>query len=299
MNSPVLTPLKVALLQYPVERPPGIAEFSAKLDRWLAEAVRHGSHLAVLPEYACAELGAALAGQPADEAAELVALVDAAPAILNAMRHAAQRSGLWLLAGTLPFRMDDGRILNRAPLITPEGAVAFQDKHFMTRFEAERWGVSGGSAPGVFDTPWGRIGVSVCYDSEFPTHVRSQVEAGAWLILAPSCTDTLHGFNRVRLSCAARALENQCFVAMTPTVGEAPWSAALDRNRGYAAIFGPVDRGFPEDGLIARGALDAAQWVFAELDPERVVTLRQNPSVFNHRDWPDAAFPAARPAAFS
>jgi predicted amidohydrolase len=284
-------PLRLALLQYPVERPEGVDAFAAKLDRWLAGARAGGAELAVLPEYACVELGASLTGSDtADEAAELAAMVEAAPAILDAMRGAARRAGLWLLPGTLPMRDTDGLVRNRAPLIDPDGRLATQDKHAMTRFERERWGISAGQGPAVFSTPWGLIGISICYDVEFPKHVRAQVEAGAWLVLAPSCTDTLHGFNRVRVSAAARAVENQCFVAITPTVGTAPWSAALDVNRGHAAVFGPIDRGFPEDGVLARGALDMPQWVFADLDPGRIATVRQEGAVFNHRDWPRRSF---------
>jgi predicted amidohydrolase len=291
-----MTALRLALLQYPVERPEGIAAFGAKLDRWLAEAKASGAELAVLPEYACVELGAALTGSDvADEATELAAMVEAAPAILEAMRDAARRADLWLLPGTMPVRDADGLIRNRAPLIAPDGRLASQDKHAMTRFERERWGVSAGSGPAVFQTPWGLIGISICYDVEFPKHVRAQVEAGAWLILAPSCTDTMHGFNRVRISAAARAVENQCFVAVTSTVGVAPWSAALDVNRGHAAVFGPVDRGFPEDGVLARGGLDMPQWVFADLDPARIETVRKEGAVFNHRDWPKQSF--SRPKA--
>ncbi|UPG71864.1 carbon-nitrogen hydrolase family protein [Roseomonas gilardii subsp. gilardii] len=296
-------PLRLALLQYPVERPRDVAEFAAKLDTWLAR-IAGQADLAVLPEYAAVELGAALSGNTGDglavdEAGELRAMTDSAPTILEAMRAAARRAGLWLLPGTLPVRDGDGRVRNRAPLIDPEGRVAFQDKRFMTRFEAERWIVSPGAAPRVFDTPWGRIGLSVCYDVEFPAHVRAQVEAGAWLILAPSCTDTLHGFNRVRLSAAARALENQCYVAIAPTVGLAPWSAALDVNRGFAAVFGPVDRGFPEDGILARGALDEPGWVLATLDPARIAAVRADGGVRNHRDWPTAPFPVPEPGRFA
>jgi predicted amidohydrolase len=295
-----MTTLRIGLLPYRVERPASIAEWAARLDRELAVARDNGADLAVLPEYACVELGSALAGRsPATEAEELAAMVEAAPAIEDAMREAARRAGLWLLPGTLPMRDPDGVIRNRAPLIDPEGRRAHQDKHFMTRFEAERWGVASGASPAVFDTPWGRIGISICYDSEFPAHVRAQVEAGAWLVLVPSCTDTLHGFNRVRLSAAARALENQCFVAVVPTVGDAEWSAALDRNRGHAAVFGPVDRGFPEDGVIAQGRLDAPDWLFVDLDPARIEAVRRDPAVFNHRDWPRAAFPAPSAARFT
>lgn len=299
MSAPEAKPLRLGLLQYGVGRPEGIAAFGRALEARLEEG-RAQADLLVLPEYACVELGAALVGgDVTDEQTELAAMVAAAPEILGAMRSAARRMGVWLLPGTLPMRRADGRVINRAPLITPEGRLAFQDKRAMTRFETERWGVTQGADPNVFDTPWGRIGVSVCYDVEFPKHVRVQVQEGAWLVLAPSCTDTLHGFNRVRIGAAARAMENQCYVAITPTVGQAPWSAALDVNRGHAAVFGPVDRGFPEDGVLAHGALDADQWVFCRLDPARIAAVREDGQVRNHRDWPRAPFRRPVPAEFA
>jgi predicted amidohydrolase len=197
------------------------------------------------------------------------------------------------------MRAADGRVVNRAPLITPEGRIAFQEKRAMTRFETERWGISQGIDPNVFDTPWGRIGISICYDIEFPKHARVQVMAGAWLILAPSCTDTLAGFNRVHFSARARALENQCYVAITPTVGEAPWSAALDINRGCAGVFGPMDRGFPADGIMAQGQMDVPGWVFCTLDPALIEAVRRDGAVLNHRDWPRAPFASPKPAHFA
>lgn len=292
-------PLRLGLLQYAVGRPGSVAEFGAALEARLEEG-RARAELLVLPEYACVELGAALAGgNAADEAGELAAMVAAAPDILEAMRAAARRLGVWLLPGSLPMRLADGRVVNRAPLIGPDGRCAMQDKRAMTRFEAERWGVASGADPAVFDTPWGRIGICICYDVEFPKHARVQVEAGAWLLLAPSCTDTLHGFNRVRIGAQARALENQCYVAITPTVGAAPWSAALDVNRGHAAVFGPVDRGFPEDGVLASGVMDEPGWVFCTLDPARIEAVRQDGQVRNHRDWPRAPFAPSLPAVFA
>jgi predicted amidohydrolase len=291
-------PIRLGLLQYPVGRPASIADFAARLDRWLEEG-RASADLLVLPEYAAVELGVALNGGEASEAAELSAMITAAPAILEAMRDAARRHQVWLQPGTLPMRAADGRVVNRAPLITPEGRIAFQEKRAMTRFETERWGISQGIDPNVFDTPWGRIGISICYDIEFPKHARVQVMAGAWLILAPSCTDTLAGFNRVHFSARARALENQCYVAITPTVGEAPWSAALDINRGCAGVFGPMDRGFPADGIMAQGQMDVPGWVFCTLDPALIEAVRRDGAVLNHRDWPRAPFASPKPASFA
>ncbi len=299
MSAPEARPLRLGLLQYGVGRPADVAAFARALEARLEEG-RAGAELLVLPEYACVELGAGLVGGEAtDEATELAAMVAAAPAILDAMRDAARRLGVWLLPGSLPMRRADGAVVNRAPLIAPDGRMAVQEKRAMTRFETERWGVVRGEDPKVFDTPWGRIGVSICYDVEFPKHVRVQVQEGAWLILAPSCTDTVAGFNRVRIGAQARAMENQCYVAITPTVGLAPWSAALDVNRGHAAVFGPVDRGFPEDGVLARGALDQPGWVFCTLDPARLDAVRRDGQVLNHRDWPAAPFARPVPAAFA
>jgi predicted amidohydrolase len=211
--------------------------------------------------------------------------------LLDLFRDLARRFGVWLLPGTLPWR-DGDNVRNRAPLISPDGAMRFQDKSVMTRFEAEQWGVQAGAPPRVFDTPWGRVGIAICYDVEFPNLVRAQAAAGARLILTPSCTDTLHGFNRVRLSARARALENQCFVAVAPTVGAAPALATLDENHGYAALFGPVDRGFSADGILALGKMDEPGWVFADLDFTRLDLVREKGAVRNFRDYPaDPPFP--------
>lgn len=274
--------LRLGMLQWQVGDTPGLDAWATRLDGAVAEAVGHGARLLLMPEYAPMEMAA---GDTPDVTAELARAVALAPAALAAARAVARRHGVFLLPGTLPFG-DGGRIVNRAPLIAPDGRVAFQDKHVMTRFEAEQWGVAPGAPPGVFATPWGRIGIAICFDCEFPALVRAQVEAGAWLVLVPTCTDTMHGFNRVRLAARARAMENQCFVAIAPTVGLTPWSAALDANRGYAAVFGPVDHGFPEDGVIARGTLDADQWVYADLDRDRIDAVRANGAVRNHANWP-------------
>jgi predicted amidohydrolase len=277
-----MTATRVAMRQWRVRPGAGLGGWAARLEREVAEASDHGAEIVLLPEYAPLEMAA---GEAPDLVAELRTALALAPSAVEVAREVAWRHRVWLVPGTLPFR-DGDRVINRAPLIAPSGHVAFQDKHVMTRFEAEQWGVSPGRPPAVFATPFGRIGVSICLDAEFPALARAQVEAGAWLILVPSCTDTAHGFNRVRVAAAARAMENQCFVCMAPTVGEAPWSAALDHNRGYAAAFGPIDHGFAEDGVLARGALDAEQWVYADLDPARLAAARRDGAVRNHLSWP-------------
>jgi len=276
--------LRLALAQYPITAPSRLDRFWSKLESVVGDAAAGGTQLLVLPEYASMEVAACFPGA-GTAAAELAAVSLAAPTLLQGFRDLAQRYHIWLLPGTLPWA-DGGRVVNRAPLIDPRGRVATQEKSVMTRFEAERWGVCPGAAPRVFATDWGTVGIAICYDVEFPQLVRAQAEAGAWLVLVPSCTDSIHGFNRVRLSARARALENQCFVAISPTVGMAPALASVDENHGYAAVFGPVDRGFPEDGVIARGVLDEAGLVFADLEPNSLEAVRSDGAVRNFRDWP-------------
>ena len=274
--------LKLGLLQHRLRRHDGWAAWQAALAANIAEAAAAGAQLLVLPEYAAMD---AIAAPLASLADELAAACDLHDAIVDTMRALTARHGVWLLGGSLPVRRD-GAVINHAPLIAPDGHVTWQDKHRTTRFEGEAWGVTGGAPPRTFDTPWGRIGVCICYDAEFPPLARAQVADGAWLLLVPACTDTLAGFNRVCLSARARAVENQCFVAMATTVGDAPFIASMDCGHGHAAVFGPPDRGFPDDGVVARGPMDTQGWLYTTLDPARIAAVRRDGAVLNHRDYP-------------
>jgi predicted amidohydrolase len=290
-----MSSLRLATLAYPVTAPQSFDAFAEKFAALVEQGAAGGADLLVMPEYACMELAAAFPGA-GDVHAELHAVCAQRGALLNLFTGLAGRHGVWLLPGSLPWE-EGGRVRNRAPLISPEGVLRFQDKSVMTRFESERWGVQGGHPPAVFETPWGRIGIAICYDSEFPNLVHAQALAGAKLILVPSCTDTLHGFNRVQFSARARALENQCFTAVAPTVCDAPGLATLDENHGFAAIFGPVDRGFLADGVVAAGEMDAPGWVFADLDFAALDKVRAEGAVRNFLNWPpDPPAPQPREA---
>lgn len=284
----------IALAQYPIGQFADWAAYEAKLTGWVEQAAAGGAALAVFPEYGAMELASLDAATQSDlhgslaMVAGLMARVDALHADLAA------RYGLHILAASGPVLVE-GHYLNRARLFTPEGKQGHQDKLMMTRFEAEEWGVSPASAVGsplhLFETALGRIAIAICYDSEFPLIARAAVEAGAQLLLVPSCTDTPQGYWRVRIGSQARALEGQMYVAQSPTVGEAHWSPALDVNHGAAGLYGPPDgpKGgdwrFPADGVIAIGTMDAPQWVFAEVDLARVEALRANGGVLPARDW--------------
>jgi predicted amidohydrolase len=279
--------LRVASAAYPIERIASFDAYAYKLGRAVAAAADGGGQLLVFPEYGSVELSAALPAADSGELRrELHGLQRFLAQSIEMFSALATRHRVHILAPSFPERDPaTGRFHNRARLHAPSGAIGVIEKLQMTRFESEEWGIDPGRQQRVFDTELGTIGVAICYDSEFPALVRAQIATGAELILVPSCTDTLAGYHRVALSCRARALENQCFVVQSSTVGDAPWSLALDHNHGAAAIYGPVDRGFADDGVLAQGALDAPGWVFADLDLAALAEVRANGQVRNHRDW--------------
>jgi predicted amidohydrolase len=276
--------MKLALAAFGVTPPSSFKFFLARIDRLAADAALQGVDLLVLPEYFSMVLAGVTVKAP-DLQAELFSVLDQAPALLENLSTIAKRHSLHILAGSVPMRDANGAIRNRAPFIAPSGRMLFQDKQSMTRFEAEEWGISGGEGPKVFDTALGRIGISICYDSEFPLHARPQVAAGAKLILIPCCTSTPAGFNRVRFSARARAIENQCYTAMVPLVGTAAWSGSIDTNIGHTALFTPCDEGFPDDGVAAAGPLNEPGLTFATADFTAIDIVRRNGNVLNHRDW--------------
>ena len=279
--------IKIAAAAYNFDWFDDFDAYRAKLSRWVEAAA--DCDLLVFPEYGALEL-ASLGGK--EVAGDLEA------SLHETARHAEARDalhaelaaahGLHILAASGPC-FDGARPVNRAVLFGPDGRIGHQDKQVMTRFEREEWHVE--AAPGlrVFDTPVGRLGVLICYDSEFPLLARPLAEAGVEVILVPSCTDTVAGFNRVRIGAMARALESQCVVVHSPTVGSCDWNPAIDENRGKAAIYAPSDGIWPETGILVEGEMDRPGWVKARIDLNRVREGREDGRVLPFAHWPESA----------
>jgi predicted amidohydrolase len=277
--------IRIAAAQWPVFAPTDWAMFETRLERWVADAAAQAAKLLVFPEYGAMSLtGLFSVAVQQNLSAQLEALQPLHAQWLALHTRLAQQHGMHILAGSYPVR-DGTAYYNRAHLFAPNGDAGFQDKWTMTRFEREHWGISSGHALKVFDTALGMIGITICYDVEFPLLARAMVQAGAMLILSPSCTDAAAGYWRVRLGAQARALENQCVVVQSPLIGDAPWSAAVDINVGAAGIYSPPDRGLPDNGVLALGAWNQPQWLVAEVDLDALRSVRTDGQVLNHRDW--------------
>jgi len=288
--------MKVAVAKYPIQSPPDFAAFAERLARLLDEAATQGARVAVLPEYLSLELAATF---DADTRADLHASLASTQALhadwMRLFARLAGESRLHVVAGSFLLAVGEQRYRNRSYWFAPDGTQGWQDKLQLTGFEKATGVIEGGDALKVFDVDGIRAGISVCYDSEFPLPVRAQYEAGARLLAVPSCTDTQAGATRVQVGCLARALENRFFVAQAVTAGVAEWSPALDVNTGEAALFAPMDRGFPADGVLARTRGEQA-WAIAELDFEALEASRGQAQVANDRDWNGQAIPALQRA---
>lgn len=281
--------MHLALCQYAIELFETERAYAEHLEWLVEQAASRGAELLVMPEYA----SLVMTGQMAPEVrgdlhASIEALQARLPGWLEQCESLARRFGIHLLPGTAPVRDEDGIFRNRAWLFGPDGLIGTQDKLIMTRFEREHWHIHGGQGLQVFETRLGRLGILICYDNEFPMAARLLAEQGVDLILSPSCTDTRAGYHRVRTGARARALENQIAVAVSPTVGKAPWSQALDYNYGRAAVYVPADIGMPANGVLAqseRVKTDRSSWLHVELAPVEVANLRAEGEVLLRRDW--------------
>lgn len=288
--------MKIAVARYPIDAPRRFEDFADKQSRWLQEASSAGADIAVLPEYLSLELGAMFAAEiRGDLHASLAAIQPYRKAWLDLYAELAHKHGMRIVAGTFLLDLGSGRYRNRADLFSPEGGHAWQDKLQLTGFEKKAGVVEAGDALKVFDFDGVRAGIAICYDIEFPLPVRAQCEAGAQLLLVPSCTDTAAGATRVRVGCLARALENRCFVAKAVTAGEAPWSPMLDVNTGDATVYAPMDVGLPADGIVASASATAG-WAYADFDPQRLRDSRANAQVANDCDWSGQWAPALQQA---
>jgi len=288
--------MRVAAAQYDLVRARQWSDYAERLSQWVAAAGEAGAHLAVFPEYAGLELlGVASGARRMTPRTSYSALQPWIPDVLALHRHLAHQHGVTIVAGSLPVASGVGGFVNRVHVVAPDGTVVAQDKRQLTRVEHATEVMVAGSRLRLVALGNVRVGVLLCYDAQFPLLGRALAQAGADVLLSPSCTHAATGFNRVRLGCRSRALENQCYSVQAPLVGRADWFALVRENTGRAGVFAPPDTGFPDDGVVAESANDGPGWLFSDLDLGAVRSLRDHGEVGNYNDW-DSQYPTASAA---
>jgi predicted amidohydrolase len=285
----------IAAAQYAFDAVASLAEWRAKITRWVEEAVGQGAQILVFPEYAAMELSAiANYGRDIDES--FAAVDGLAQEIAGLHQALARKHGVMIVAGSGPC-IQAGLRFNVAQVFGPSGQRDSFTKIMPTPWERDPWRINGGRDLKVYDLGYTKVGLLICYDIEFPLLSRALAEAGAEIILVPSNTETPWGYWRVRIGCQARALENQIYTVQSPCVGAAPFCAAVLENTGTAGVFGPPDRGLPKDGVIAMGDMDKPQWVITKLQLDLLAELRQSGSVRTFSHWREQPGSGPLPAA--
>jgi predicted amidohydrolase/GNAT superfamily N-acetyltransferase len=188
-----------------------------------------------------------------------------------------------IITGSMPeFR--DGHLFNIGFLCRRDGTVERYEKMHITPDEVNCWGMEGGDMLNVFDTDCGRIGVLICYDVEFPELSRLQAEEGADIVFVPFLTDTQNGYSRVRHCAQARAIENECYVAIAGNVGNLPKVHNMDIQFAISAVFTPCDFAFPANGIKAEATPNTEMILIADVDINLLRELHEFGSVRNLKD---------------
>jgi predicted amidohydrolase len=173
----------------------------------------------------------------------------------------------------------DGKLYNISYVCLPNGDVVEQPKLHVTPNERKWWGISGGDTLRVIDTPTAKIGVLICYDSEFPEAARYLADQGMEILFVPFCTDNRQGYLRVRHCSQARAIENQIYVALAGNVGNLPDVTNMDVQYGQAAVLTPSDFEFARDGIAAEADANEETVLVCDLDLDELHTARQSGTV--------------------
>ena len=287
-----MTLLPLAAAAYPCQQYAHWDDYESHLSAFVAVGAAGGARLLLLPEYASLELVSLLPRAVWDDVRAQRPLMQAfVPGMLDLHARLARQHGVYLVAASFPTEAAPGHYVNRAYIFAPDGTHSHQDKLMMTRFEAEEWGIEGGETLRVFDTELGKLGVAICYDSEFPAIAQAQARAGMEVLLVPSFTGGPHGYTRVRVGSMARALEHQVYAVHAPFLADAGWTYTIESAVGAPAIYAPADdgsahtpSGLPASGVLAEGGMNMPGWLHHTLDLNVTRELRRDGHVLTARD---------------
>ncbi len=189
-----------------------------------------------------------------------------------------------IITGSMPELGEDGVLRNVGYVCRRDGTSERFEKIHVTPDETTAWGMRGGNKVQTFDTDSGRIGVLICYDSEFPELSRLLAAEGMQILFVPFLTDTQNGYSRVRHCSQARAIENECYVAIAGSVGNLPKVHNMDMQYAQSVVFTPCDFAFPNNGVKAEATPNTEMILVADVDLELLKTLHERGAVRNLKD---------------
>ncbi len=210
----------------------------------------------------------------------LRAMPEAEHLALSAFRDLARELGTWIHTGTLACLLDGGMVANRTFVLDPMGEIrARYDKIHMFDVnlgQGEVYRESATFQPGdkavTVDLPWGKLGLTVCYDLRFPHLFRILAKAGASMITVPAAFTKTTGKAHWHVLLRARAIETGCYILAPAQVGDHPGDR---QTYGHALIVSPW-------GEILADAMEQPGWIIADIDDSQVLEAHRKIPCLDH-----------------
>ena len=273
--------VRIGAVQWQMRRVKDVDEMISQIEYFVDAVAGYNADFCVFPEF----FNGPLMAESNDEtpAAAIRHLASHTEAIRDAITDFAVSYNINIIAGSMPEIHDD-KIYNVSYMCHRDGRIESQQKLHITPDEKAYWGLQGGQALQVFETDAVKVGVLVCYDVEFPELTRILAELGVQILFVPYWTDTKNAYLRVRRCAQARAIENECYVVITGSVGNLPRVENMDIQYSQAAVFSPADFAFPHDAVIAEATPNTEMCLVSDLDLDLLKDLRFQGSVRNFMD---------------
>ncbi len=270
--------IRLGVVQWQMRTLTSVEELLKHAEFFIDAIAGYQADFVLFPEYMSAPLMGLFNDKNPPDA--IRALAGFSREIRNGLLNMAMSYNINIIAGSLP-EYSSHELYNVSWLLRRNGTFEAQYKIHATVDEVTCWGVQGGDALKVFDTDCGKIAILICFDSEFPELARLATIQGAQLLFVPFWTDTKNAYQRVRYCSQARAIENECFVAITGSVGNLPNAENMDIQYAQAAIFSPSDFSFPHDAILAEATPNTEMTLIADVNLELLRQVRTRGAVRN------------------
>ena len=276
--------VRLGLIQWQM-RPLSNIEALFEQAEFFVDAVSgYSSDFALFPELFTAPLMADY--NHLSEAEAIRELAKHTEAIRLKMQSFAISYNINIITGSMPF-LEDGKVYNVGYLCRRDGTNEIYKKIHITPNEVFHWGITGGDVIQTFETDCGKIGIVICYDVEFPELSRIMADQGMNILFVPFLTDTQNGYTRVKHCAQARAIENECYVAIAGCVGNLPKVNNMDIQYAQAAVFTPSDFAFPSNGIKAEATPNTEMTLIVDVDIDLLKELHEHGSVQTMKDRRD------------
>ncbi|MFC2109387.1 GNAT family N-acetyltransferase [Bacteroidota bacterium] len=275
------TIVRLGLIQWQMRLYKNLEELMQQAEFFVDAVSGYRSDFALFPEFFNAPLMADNNHLPESEA--IRELSKHTEAIVQKFSELAITYNINIITGSMP-EMKGDLLYNVGYLCKRDGTTERYEKLHVTPDEAKVWGMQGGSELKTFDTDCGKIGILICYDSEFPELSRLLADEGMDILFIPFLTDTQNGYSRVRHCAQARAIENECYVAIAGSVGNLPKVHNMDIQFAQSMVFTPCDFAFPANGIKAEATTNTEMILIADVDISLLRELNQFGSVKNLKD---------------